>query len=177
MIFVNKILQISSPVLADSCGHRYVPQAEKLYQIPLIVSNSTHHSNHLEVLILIFVFQYSLEMYKMYDEMHVEVKHHLRGGEGDPVTRQIFSPEELGGRAEMFNIMTLQPGESVGVHDHVTNGEAYLVLSGSVTVTDDAASRVLNVGDAEFCADGHTHSIRNHTDAPASFLALILPNR
>ena len=107
-------------------------------------------------------------MYKMYDEMHVEVKHHLRGGEGDPVTRQIFSPEELGGRAEMFNIMTLQPGESVGVHDHVTNGEAYLVLSGS---------RVLNVGDAEFCADGHTHSIRNHTDAPASFLALILPNR
>ena len=64
-------------------------------------------------------------MYKMYDEMHVEVKHHLRGGEGDPVTRQIFSPEELGGRAEMFNIMTLQPGESVGVHDHVTNGEAY----------------------------------------------------
>lgn len=116
-------------------------------------------------------------MYKMYDEMHTEVKHRLRGGEGDPVTRQIFSPEELGGRVEMFNIMTLQPGESVGVHDHVTNGEAYLILSGSVTVTDDAESRVLNTGDAEFCADGHTHSIRNHTDAPASFLALILPNR
>ena len=81
-------------------------------------------------------------MYKMYDEMHVEVKHHLRGGEGDPVTRQIFSPEELGGRAEMFNIMTLQPGESVGVHDHVTNGEAYLVLSGSVTVTDEGIAIV-----------------------------------
>ena len=29
---------------------------DPLYQIPLIVSNSTHHSNHLEVLILIFVF-------------------------------------------------------------------------------------------------------------------------
>ena len=29
MIFVNKILQISSPVLADSCGHRHVPQARK----------------------------------------------------------------------------------------------------------------------------------------------------
>ena len=63
LIFVNKILQISSPVLADSCGHRYVPQAEKLYQIPLIVSNSAHHSNHLEVLILIFVFQYSLHLF------------------------------------------------------------------------------------------------------------------
>ena len=116
-------------------------------------------------------------MYKMYDEMKVEVRHNLRGGAGDPVTRQIFSPEELGGRAEMFNIMTLPPGESVGEHGHVTNAEAYLVLSGSVTVTDDEESRVLNVGDAEFCADGHRHSIRNHTDAPASFLALILPNR
>ena len=56
LIFVNKILQISSPVLPDSCVCCYALQAEKLYQIPLIVSNSTHHSNHLEVLILIFVF-------------------------------------------------------------------------------------------------------------------------
>lgn len=116
-------------------------------------------------------------MYRKYEDMNVEVRHNLRGGVGDPVTRQIFSPEELGGRAEMFNIMTLQPGESVGEHDHVTNGEAYLILSGSVTVTDDADSRILNVGDAEFCADGHKHSIRNHTSEPASFLALIMPNR
>ena len=83
-------------------------------------------------------------MYKMYDEMHVEVKHHLRGGEGDPVTRQIFSPEELGGRAEMFNIMTLQPGESVGVHDHVTNGEAYLVLSSATLSSAPTDTRILS---------------------------------
>ena len=43
-------------------------------------------------------------MYKMYDEMHVDLKHNLRGGEGAPVTRLIFSPEEIGGRAEMFYI-------------------------------------------------------------------------
>ena len=35
----------------------------------------------------------------------------------------------------------------------------------------------LNPGDAEFCADGHTHSIVNHTDEPATFLALIMADR
>lgn len=116
-------------------------------------------------------------MYKRLNEMQTQTRHCIRGGVGDPVMRTIFSPEELGGRAEMFSIMTLAPGESVGVHEHTTNAEAYLVLRGSVTVTDDAEERVLQEGDAEFCADGHTHSIRNHTDAPAQFLALILPNR
>ena len=31
--------------------------------------------------------------------------------------------------------------------------------------------------DAEFCADGNTHSIENDTAEPVEFLALILPNR
>lgn len=116
-------------------------------------------------------------MFKKNDERHVEVRHNIRGGVGDPVSRHIFSSEELGGRAEMFTVMTLQPGESIGVHEHTANGEAYYILSGSLTVSDDDESRVLSAGDAQFCADGHTHAVRNHTDEPASFLALILPNR
>ena len=60
---------------------------------------------------------------------------------------------------------------------HTANGEAYVVLSGSLTVIEDGVSRVLNPGDAEFCADGHTHSIVNHTDEQATFLALIMPDR
>lgn len=45
------------------------------------------------------------------------------------------------------------------------------------TVTEDGESRELHVGDAEFCADGHTHSIRNHTGSVTRFLAVIVPNR
>ena len=36
---------------------------------------------------------------------------------------------------------------------------------------------MLHAGDAEFCADGHTHSIRNHTGSVTRFLAVIVPNR
>ena len=77
----------------------------------------------------------------------------------------------------MMAVITLQPGESVGVHPHETNGEAYVILEGAATVTEDGQVRELHVGDAEFCADGHTHSIRNHTAAPTRFLAVIVPNK
>jgi len=110
-------------------------------------------------------------------EMHVEHKPNLRGGNGSPEFRQLFSAEELGGRATLFSIVTLQPGESVGRHPHDTNGEAYLVLTGKAMVEEDGVERELLPGDAEFCADGHTHAIRNHTDEPATFLALIMPDR
>ena len=105
-------------------------------------------------------------MFQMKDEMQTAVKHNIRGGDGSPSFRYLFSAEQLGNRAEMMAVITLRPGESVGVHPHETNGEAYYILEGAATVTD-----------AEFCADGHTHSIRNHTGSVTRFLAVIVPNR
>ena len=116
-------------------------------------------------------------MFQMKDEMATAVKHNIRGGDGSPSFRYLFSAEQLGSRAEMMAVITLQPGESVGVHPHDENAEVYCILEGATTVTEDGAARELHVGDAEFCADGHTHSIRNHTDAVTRFLAVILPNR
>ena len=110
-------------------------------------------------------------------EMNAELKSNVRSGNGSPEFRYLFSQEELGDRASLFAVITLQPGESVGRHPHDTNGEAYLVLSGKVMVEEDGVEHELQVGDAEFCADGHTHAIRNHTDEVASFLALIINDR
>ena len=110
-------------------------------------------------------------------EMFTEHKPNLRGGEGSPLFRHLFAAEELGGRASMLAAVTLQPGESIGTHPHEGNGEVYYVLTGSAMVEEDGVERELFAGDAEFCADGHSHAIRNHTDEPMSFLALILPDR
>ena len=116
-------------------------------------------------------------MFRCKSEMNVELKTNVRGGVGSPEFRHLFSQSELGDRATLFAVVTLQPGESVGEHPHTTNGEAYVVLSGKVMVAEDGVERELLPGDAEFCADGHTHAIRNHTDEPASFLALIMNDR
>jgi quercetin dioxygenase-like cupin family protein len=116
-------------------------------------------------------------MFKSEKEMLNEEKHALRGGNGDPAFHHLFSAAELGNRAELFASVTLRPGESIGVHAHVQNAEAYVVLRGTPRVTENGLEKRLAPGDAEFCADGNTHSIENDTAEPVEFLALILPNR
>ena len=116
-------------------------------------------------------------MIHLHDQMTTAVKHNIRGGAGSPSFRYLFTPEELENRAELLTTITLQPGESVGEHPHIGNGELYYILSGAAMVAEDGAETELHAGDAEFCADGHTHAIRNHTDAPVTFLALILTDR
>ena len=109
--------------------------------------------------------------------MTEEIRSNLRGGVGDLSFRHLFSQADLGSRANMLATVTLQPGESIGEHPHAGNGEVYYILSGEATVTEDGQPVILQAGDAEFCADGHTHSISNDTQAPVVFLALILPDR
>ena len=98
------------------------------------------------------------------------------GGEGRVEFHRPFSMEDLGNRFCNLTKATLRPGDSVGIHAHSDNAEVYYMLEGSATVIDDGVETVLNPGDAQFCADGHTHGIYNHTDREASFLAIIVPN-
>lgn len=116
-------------------------------------------------------------MFANFSDMTTEIKTNVRGGTGAVSFRHLLTREQLGERADLVALLTLEPGTGVGEHPHVGNGEAYVMVSGSATVTEDGVARVLNPGDAEFCADGHTHSIFNHTDETATFLALIVRDR
>ena len=98
------------------------------------------------------------------------------GGPGKVVFRPPFTMEELGGRFCNLTRVTLEPGDGVGVHPHVDNGEVYYMLEGRATIIDDGVEHEFNPGDAQFCADGHTHGIYNHTDKKAEFLAIIVRN-
>lgn len=115
-------------------------------------------------------------MFHLKSDMTTEVKHNIRGGDGSPSFLHLLTPEAMGSWCSLASIVTLQPGESVGEHPHVDNGELYLVLTGKAQVTEDGITRELLPGDTEFCAHGHTHSIANHTDEAATFLALIVQN-
>ena len=56
-------------------------------------------------------------------------------------------------------------------------GDLSLLPEDVRTVIEDGVAHVLHPGDAEFCADGHTHAIVNHTCEPTVFLALIVSDR
>jgi len=98
------------------------------------------------------------------------------GGPGRVEFKKPFTMEELGNRFCNLMRVTMRPGDGVGVHAHTENAEVYYMLEGSATIIDDGVETILNPGDAQFCADGHTHGIYNHTDKDAAFLAIIVKN-
>ena len=112
-------------------------------------------------------------MIKWKDKMEHEIKHNIWGGNGSPDLRKVFTPDELGGRAKAFNVITLQPGDSIGLHSHDSDSEIYFVLTSELTVTDNGTEEVLHPGDAIFTADGGTHSAENRTDGEVKMLAVI----
>ena len=86
------------------------------------------------------------------------------GGKGELDLCKILTPEELGGRAKLFNIVTVAPGQSIGLHSHTDDSEVYFLLEGELEVTDNDTKTTMHTGDAMFTADGGTHSAENCTD-------------
>lgn len=114
-------------------------------------------------------------MLKRKIEMEHERKTKVWGGTGTLDICKVFTPRELGGRAKLFNVITLQPGDSIGLHKHVDDSEVYYVLQGELMVTDDRVEVVLQVGDAIFTSDGGTHRAENRTAQEAKMLAVVFP--
>ena len=44
-------------------------------------------------------------MFKTKDEMNAQHRANVRGGDGAPEFRYLFSPEEMGGRAELLGLI------------------------------------------------------------------------
>ena len=116
-------------------------------------------------------------MFQMKNDMQTAVKHNIRGGEGSPCFRYLFSAEQLGSRAGddgRYHAPTRRIRRRPPARDE---RRGVLHPRGCGHRHRGRRAAELHVGDAEFCADGHTHSIRNHTGSVTRFLAVIVPNR
>ncbi len=99
---------------------------------------------------------------------------HLAGGTGTAKVYHIQSREELGKAGRLYAKVVLDPGCSVGWHQHVGETEPYYILSGEGTFIDNDKSRTLvHAGDICTIEDGQFHSIENNSDKPLEFIGLI----
>ena len=96
----------------------------------------------------------------------------LMGGPGDAIFTMLF---ERGVLPATVTKITLEPGSGCGFHEHTTDSELYYVLEGEVILMDDETEHVLHPGDCGYCPHGHSHGAINRSDAPASYLAVMLP--
>ena len=114
-------------------------------------------------------------MIKRISNQRPEVRENVRGGIGALDFVNIFEKDELSGKANMFAEVTLKPGDTIGEHPHGTEGEIYIVKSGTATVTDCGETFELGVGDAMWTTGGETHSVANKTNENLVIYAIVLP--
>ena len=99
----------------------------------------------------------------------------MKGGIGQFVTEEMVPPEYLGKVGTLFVRGTLAPGDSVGMHTHVSNMEVCVFLRGAGLVRDAQAGDVrLGAGDTHICLPGSAHEIINDGDEPLVYLAIVL---
>lgn len=113
-------------------------------------------------------------MIKRADDMITEIREKMRGGAGNVQLVHILVKEEIKGRVRLFAKIVLEPGSSIGMHEHVDEEEAYYILKGTGMVWDGGTKMTVHAGDVILTGDGASHSIENTGNEPLEFLAVVM---
>jgi mannose-6-phosphate isomerase-like protein (cupin superfamily) len=70
--------------------------------------------------------------------------------------------------------LTLQPGDSIGLHPHSDNEDAYIIVSGQGVFTDSQGQKIpVASGDVTIARPGDSHALENTGQEPLSFLNVV----
>lgn len=98
----------------------------------------------------------------------------MRGGKGTVIIEDVLGEQEFRGKARLYAKVTLEPGCSIGYHEHHNESETYYILSGKGEYSDNGAALTVAAGDVTFTPDGKGHGIENTGTEDLVFMALIL---
>lgn len=113
-------------------------------------------------------------MIKKAEEMRLEIREQMRGGNGKAEILHILNIDDIKGKVRLFAKITLNPGCSIGMHQHEGEEEAYYILSGTARVNDNGTEKIVKPGDVVLTGNGASHSIENAADTPLEFIAVIM---
>lgn len=104
----------------------------------------------------------------------ISTREDMRGGAGTVRIEHYWGKQELKGNTRLFAKLVLEPGTSIGFHDHVDEEEVFVVLRGKGRVTDgDDAAEVLP-GDTILTGDGSGHAVESIGDEALEMVAVIV---
>ena len=96
------------------------------------------------------------------------------GGEGHVLIKHILNEEQLNGKCRLYAEVTLEPGCSLGFHEHHGESETYYIISGKGIYSDNGELRMVQAGDMTFTPDGKGHAMTNSGEENLVFMALII---
>ncbi|MDR0638567.1 MAG: cupin domain-containing protein [Spirochaetaceae bacterium] len=105
--------------------------------------------------------------------MRVEVKARLREGEG-AVTLTHLVPAAARRRCGLFAELSLEPGASIGYHDHPQDVEYFIIQHGTGLVNDNGAEVPVRKGDVVITGNGSFHGIKNTGPGTLDMIAVIM---
>lgn len=98
----------------------------------------------------------------------------MHGGKGHVIIKNILGEEELNGKCGLYAEVTIEPGCSLGYHEHRNESETYYILSGQGDYDDNGTVRPVKAGDVTFTPDSYGHGLTNTGDTDLVFMALII---
>ena len=113
-------------------------------------------------------------MVRFVKDQKIDVKPHLRGGKGNTVFRELLTAEQFCGHGRQLSVLSLEPGESIGIHEHTGESETYFILQGTGLYYDNGKNVTVTEGDCTYCGSGESHGIENTGIASLSFIAMIV---
>lgn len=96
------------------------------------------------------------------------------GGDGEVTISHILEEKELNGKCGLYAQVTINPGSSLGYHEHHGESETYYILSGQAEYNDNGTLRIVKPGDTTYTPTGCGHGIRPVGNEPLVFMALII---
>lgn len=103
-----------------------------------------------------------------------EVVEHMAGGEGHVIISHLLDEKQLNGKCGLYAEVTIEPGCSLGYHEHHNESETYYVLEGEGDYNDNGTVRHVSAGDVTFTPNGCGHGLKNTTNEDLVFMALII---
>ncbi len=82
--------------------------------------------------------------------------------------------EGVNPKARLFSVVEVEPGQAVPFHVHNGENETYYFLSGTGLYSDNGKEVPIAAGMTTFCPAGEGHGVKNTSNEPLRFLALVL---
>jgi mannose-6-phosphate isomerase-like protein (cupin superfamily) len=113
-------------------------------------------------------------MIRRSDTYDTTVREKMRGGSGSVTIEHFWKEDELLSKTRLCARLSLEPGSSIGFHEHAGEEEIFIVLSGQGRVNDAGVESVVKAGDTILTGNGAGHSVEAIGDEPLRLVAMIV---
>lgn len=116
-----------------------------------------------------------MQLYKK-EDLKSWNRENVAGGKGSLLGMYSFTRNDATADMVIKEIgwMTLNPGDSIGMHKHENNEDAYIIISGEGVFTDsNGKESPVKAGDITIARAGDSHALKNTGSEPLIFLDVI----